>query len=204
MNMPSYQQYEEPIEEEREQLEEILKEVPYNLSVACIKICQVNGYVPLPVEKYYEHILPTFHLLRRTDGSRYQTTSIKTVRSAMTSEKIFERTDDGLYAINIKRAINFLRNLQKKVALQGGIKISKKDRERERERERERSERSSLSSFGGNLSNFGSLGNYPGSMNNYDSFGNGNDMLSSQPEKRKYKKRKKKRRNGRPRKHRRG
>jgi hypothetical protein len=122
-------QYDEPIEEEREQLEEILKEVPYNLSVACIKLCQVNKYMPLPLEKYYEHILPTFHLLRRTDGSRYTTTSIKTVRSAMTSEKIFERNDDGLYVLNIRTAINFLRNLQKKVMMQGGVKISKKDRE---------------------------------------------------------------------------
>jgi hypothetical protein len=120
-------QYEEPIEEEREQLEEILKEVPYNLSVACIKLCQVNKYMPLPLEKYYEHILPTFHLLRRTDGSRYTTTSIKTVRSAMTSEKIFERNDEGLYVLNIKTAINFLRNLQKKVMLQGGVKMNKND-----------------------------------------------------------------------------
>jgi len=120
-------QYEEPIEEEREQLEEILKEVPYNLSVACIKLCQVNRYMPLPLEKYYEHILPTFHLLRRTDGSRYTTTSIKTVRSAMTSEKIFERNDEGLYVLNIKTAINFLRNLQKKVMLQGGVKMNKND-----------------------------------------------------------------------------
>ena len=126
MNMTDYQ-YEEPIEEEREQLEEILKEVPYNLSVACIKLCQVNRYQPLPLEKYYEHILPTFHLLRRTDGSRYTTTSIKTVRSAMTSEKIFERNDDGLYVLNVKTAINFLRNLQKKVMLQGGVKMNKND-----------------------------------------------------------------------------
>lgn len=89
--------------------------------------------MPLPLEKYYEHILPTFHLLRRTDGSKYQTTSIKTVRSAMTSEKIFERNDEGLYVLNIKTAINFLRNLQKKVMLQGGIKQSKKDRDMEDE-----------------------------------------------------------------------
>jgi len=176
-------QYEESVEEQREQLEEILKEVPYNLSVACIKICQVNGYIPLPVEKYYEHILPTFHLLRRTDGSKYQTTSIKTVRSAMTSEKIFERNDDGLYAINIKRAIAFLRNLQKKVAQQGGIKISKKDRERER---LERSERSSVSSFGQNMGSYGG-GNY-GNYGPADNFGMGE--IPQEP-KRKYKKRKK-------------
>jgi len=181
MNIPNYQ-FEEPVEEQREQLEEILKSVPYNLSVACIKLCQVNGYMPLPVEKYYEHILPTFHLLRRTDGSKYQTTSIKTVRSAMTSEKIFERNDDGLYCINIKRAINFLRNLQKKVVQQGGIKISKKDRERERER----SERSSVSSFGANLGFSGNFGTNMGALDNFGS----SDLMPV--EKKKYKKRKKK------------
>ena len=180
-------QYDEPIEEEREQLAEILKEVPYNLSVACIKLCQVNGFVPLPLEKYYEHILPTFHLLRRTDGSKYQTTSIKTVRSAMTSEKIFERNDDGLYVLNIKVATNFLRNLQKKIALQGGIKISRKERQQllEKEREKERERENDLNSLGLSISNYSNVGSNMTSSDIYGSMG-------PMPEK-KYKKRKKKR-----------
>ena len=69
------------------ELEEILKAVPYSLCVALIKISQINDYQPLELEKYYQNIVPTFHLLRRTDGSKYQSQSIKTVRSAMVSNK---------------------------------------------------------------------------------------------------------------------
>jgi len=142
--------------------------------------------VPLPLEKYYEHILPTFHLLRRTDGSKYQTTSIKTVRSAMTSEKIFERNDDGLYVLNIKVATNFLRNLQKKIALQGGIKISRKERQQllEKEREKERERENDLNSLGLSISNYSNVGSNMTSSDIYGSMG-------PMPEK-KYKKRKKK------------
>jgi len=97
-----------------EELEEIIQTVPYSLAVALIKMCQINKYAPLEIEKYYEHILPTFHLLRRTDGSKYQSNSIKTVRSAMLSSKLFHKNDDGLYVLNLKNAINHIKQMQKK------------------------------------------------------------------------------------------
>jgi hypothetical protein len=97
-----------------EELEEIIQTVPYSLAVALIKMCQINKYAPLEIEKYYEHILPTFHLLRRTDGSKYQSNSIKTVRSAMLSSKLFHKNDDGLYVLNLKNAIKHIKQMQKK------------------------------------------------------------------------------------------
>jgi len=62
-------------------------------------------YFPLEIEKYYELISPTFHLLRRTDGSKYSSNSIKTVRAAMLSEELFYKNDEGLYELNIPNAI---------------------------------------------------------------------------------------------------
>ena len=96
------------------ELEEILKTVPYSLGVALIKISQINDYVPLELEKYYQNIMPTFHLLRRTDGSKYQSNSIKTVRSAMVSNRLFTKNENGLYELNIKNALNYLKLIQKK------------------------------------------------------------------------------------------
>ena len=80
-------------------------------------MCQINNYAPLELEKYYQSILPTFHLLRRTDGSKYQSNSIKTVRSAMLSNKLFYKNEDGLYVLNIQNAINLIKEIQKKKLL---------------------------------------------------------------------------------------
>lgn len=91
-----------------------MKEVPYNISVALIKICQLNNYAPLEIEKYYQSILPSFHLLRRTDGTKYQSYSIKTVRAAMLSSRLFDRTEDGLYELNIPNALEQLKIIQNK------------------------------------------------------------------------------------------
>ena len=108
-------------EQLKEELEEILKTLPYSLCVALIKISQINKYQPLELETYYQNILPTFHLLRRTDGSKYQTQSIKTVRSAMVSNKLFSKNENGLYELNIQNAFNYLKMIQKKKAIENGI-----------------------------------------------------------------------------------
>jgi hypothetical protein len=79
-----------------------------------IKICQINNYQPLELEAYYQNILPTFHLLRRTDGSKYTTQSLKTVRSAMLSNRLFSKNEDGKYELNIENAFNYLKMIQKK------------------------------------------------------------------------------------------
>ena len=110
----------EVIEEEKSEskkkdiLEDLIKTVPYNLSVALIKITQLNNYAPLTLEKYYANILPTFDLLRRTDGSKYKSQSITTVRSAMVSNKLYTKNSEGLYEINLNNAIKHLKMIKQK------------------------------------------------------------------------------------------
>jgi len=114
---------------EIEELEEIIQTVPYSLPVALIKICQINKYTPLSVEKYYEYILPTFHLLRRTDGTKYTSTSINAVRSAMLANKLFYRNDKGLYELNIPNAVDHVKQLKKKAASEHENGGRKKDKD---------------------------------------------------------------------------
>ena len=99
---------------ELEELEELIQTVPYSISIALIKISQINNYIPLPVEKYYEFILPTFYLLRRADGTKYTSTSISTVRSAILSNKLFDRNDQGLYELNVHNALAHVKQLKNK------------------------------------------------------------------------------------------
>ena len=100
-----------------EELEEIIQTVPYNLGVALIKVAQLNQYTPITIDKYYECIKPTFHLLRRSDGTKYSTSSMNTVRSAMFSSRLFFKNKDGLYQLNLKNALNHLKLLQKRKVL---------------------------------------------------------------------------------------
>ena len=100
--------------EQRQQLEEIIGTVPYSLSIALMKITILNNYEPLEIEKYYERIKPAFHLLRRSDGSRYQTTSLLTVRSAMVSNRLYFKNKEGLYVLDVPNAIKVIKLLKKK------------------------------------------------------------------------------------------
>ena len=99
---------------QKQELEEIINTVPYSLPVALIKLTIINNYEPLEIEKYYEKILPAFHLLRRSDGSRYQTASISTVRSAMVTNKLFYKNKDGLYVLNIQSALKIIKLIKNK------------------------------------------------------------------------------------------
>ena len=98
----------------KEEMEEILKAVPYNLTVALIKICQIHDYNPLDMDSYYKSILPTFHLLRKTDGRPYTTQSVQTLKSAMFSNRLFFKTKEGLFALNISKALTYLKSLIQK------------------------------------------------------------------------------------------
>ena len=75
-------------ESHRRELEEIIKDVPYSLSVALIKITQLHNYEPLDIETLFQKVQPAFSLLRRNDGSKYVTQTPTTVRSAMVSNKL--------------------------------------------------------------------------------------------------------------------
>ena len=101
----------------KEIIDDLLKSVPYNLSVALIKISQLNNYEPLQLDTYYNNILPAFELLRRTDGSKYRTNSKTVVRSAMVSNRLYNRTAEGLYEINLTNAIKHLQMIKQKKAI---------------------------------------------------------------------------------------
>jgi hypothetical protein len=105
-----------PDQRKKIMIDELLKAVPYNLSVALIKISQLNNYDPLPLDTYYSNILPAFELLRRTDGSKYRTNSKTVVRSAMVSNRLYNRTAEGLYEINLTNAIKHLQMIKQKKA----------------------------------------------------------------------------------------
>jgi len=100
-----------------EEIEQVIQTVPYNLGVALIKVSQLNQYTPLPLEKYFECIKPTFHLLRRADGTKYTTSSMNTVRSAMFSSRLFFKNKDGLFQLDIRNALNHLNTLLKRKTL---------------------------------------------------------------------------------------
>jgi len=117
-------------EKEKKELESIIEKVPYSLPVALIKICLLKNYFPLGIEKYYELISPTFHLLRRTDGSRYHSNSIKTVRAAMLSEELFYKNDEGLYELNLQNALKHIRAMKKKKENDDNILIAKLNQKR--------------------------------------------------------------------------
>ena len=108
-------------EEEKKQIikeiEEIIETIPYNLHVALIKAAQLNQYKPLSIEKYYDLIKPTFHLLRRSDGSKYKSNSMNTLRAGMFSSKLFFRDADGLFMLNLRNALSRLKLLQKRKVL---------------------------------------------------------------------------------------
>ena len=118
--------YEDPVkmaipEEEKKQImkeiAEIIQHVPYNLHVVLIKVAQLNQYTPLPIEKIYDFIKPTFHLLRRADGTKYTTSSMNTLRAGMFSTKLFFKNDAGLYMLNLRNAVNQLKLLKKRKGL---------------------------------------------------------------------------------------
>ena len=101
-------------DKDKEELNELLKKAPLNISTCLINICIKNNYKPLNIEKYYENIYSELDSLRRTDGSKYTSKSIKTVRSAIVSNNLFTQQKNNLYALNIKECIKYLKIIQDK------------------------------------------------------------------------------------------
>ena len=99
---------------DKEELNELIKKSPQNISTCLIKINVKNNYKPLNIEKFYENIYTELDTLRRTDGSKYKSKSIKTVRSAIVSNKLFSKQKNNLYILNIKECIKYLKTIQDK------------------------------------------------------------------------------------------
>jgi len=104
----------DPEESQKKELEELIKNVPYSLCIALIKISQLHKYEPMDIETLYQKILPAFPLLRRNDGSKYQSHSINTVRSAMVSNKLYSKNQQGKYVLNIPNAIKIVKTIKLK------------------------------------------------------------------------------------------
>ena len=104
----------EDSELQKKELEELIKNVPYSLSVALIKISQLHDYEPMDIDTLYQKILPAFPLLRRNDGSKYQSHSVHTVRSAMVSNKLYIKDQQGKYVLNVPNAIKIIRAIKTK------------------------------------------------------------------------------------------
>lgn len=98
----------------------------YSLPIALIKISLLNKYIPLHIDKYYELVSPILPMLKRTDGTKYTTNNVKTIRAAMVSEQLFSKNDDGLYELNIPNAIEHIRVMQKKKEITDKISNEKK------------------------------------------------------------------------------
>ena len=99
------------------EIEKIIETVPYNWHVVLIKVAKLNQYIPLSIEKYYDFIKPTFHILRKSDGTKYTSSSMNTLRVVMLSTKLFFRNIDGLFMLNLRNSLNQLKLLQKRKAL---------------------------------------------------------------------------------------
>ena len=84
---------------DKEELNDLVKRSPQNISTCLIKISINNNYKPLNIEKFYENIFTEIDSLRRTDGSKYKSKSIKTVRSAIVSNKLFSQQENNSYIL---------------------------------------------------------------------------------------------------------
>ena len=114
-----------PKESEQSEFNTLLKKSPNTIQVALLKITQKNKYKPLTIEQFCEFILPEIDFLQRADGTKY-VKSIKTIRSAVTSNKLYTKNKNGLYILNVKEAIKYLKRIQN-IPIKNKIKKNNND-----------------------------------------------------------------------------
>ena len=83
-----------------------------SLPFALIKLSINNNFLPLSIKSYYEKILPEIDSLRKKDGSKYSLNCILAVKSALVSNKLFEKKENNLYGLNIQNSINYINKLK--------------------------------------------------------------------------------------------
>ena len=117
------------ISKEKEELKHLVDNIENNsLPFALIKIAIKNNFLPLSIETYYEKISPDIKALRKKDGSKYSQNSINTIKSALVTNKLFEKKENKLYGLNLIEALKFIKNLNRN-------KIVKKTKEKLNENE---------------------------------------------------------------------
>ena len=72
-------------------LTELINQSQPNLSISLMKICQHNNYKPLSIDNYYQNVFNQMDNLKRTNGLKYKSKSIRAVRSAIISNNLFCR-----------------------------------------------------------------------------------------------------------------
>ena len=113
----------------KEELKHLVDSIDNNsLPFALIKIAIKNNFLPLSIETYYEKISPDIKSLRKKDGSKYSQNSINTIKSALVTNKLFEKKDNKLYGLNLIEALKFIKNMNRN-------KIIKKTKEKLNENE---------------------------------------------------------------------
>ena len=102
-------------EKEKENLKKLMENIENeSLPFALIKLAINNNFLPLTIDTYYEKILPFIECLRKKDGSKYEQNSINSIKSALVSNKLFERKHNKLYGLNIPEVIKYIKTLKKK------------------------------------------------------------------------------------------
>lgn len=102
-------------DKEKENLKKLMENIENeSLPFALIKLAINNNFLPLTIDTYYEKILPDIEYLRKKDGSKYEQNSINSIKSALVSNKLFERKHNKLYGLNIPEVIKYIKTLKKK------------------------------------------------------------------------------------------
>ena len=119
---------------EKEELKKLIENTENSsLSFALVKLSINNNFLPLSIKTYYEKISPDIELLRRKDGSKYLKNSIHTIKSALVSNKLFEKKENKLYGLNIPETIKYIKNLNKTKNNKQSIIIDKKSIQNQKE-----------------------------------------------------------------------
>ena len=123
---PSNNKNFEKKEKEMEELESIIGIAIYSLPVALIKIWKLNNYTLLKIEKYFDLVLPGFPMLKKTNEAKKASNNIKRIRFAIVSNKLFCQNEDDLYELNISKAIEYIKLIQKRKQIDKQIINGKK------------------------------------------------------------------------------
>ena len=83
-----------------------------SLPFALMKLAINNNFIPLSIESYYEKISSEIDSLRKKDGSKYSKNYILAVKSALVSNKLFEKKQNNLYGLNIQNSINYIKKIK--------------------------------------------------------------------------------------------
>ena len=82
-----------------------------SLPFALLKLSINNNFLPLSIESYCEKILPEINSLRKRDGSKYSLNYKFAVKSALVSNKLFDKRNN-LYELNLPNSINYLKKIK--------------------------------------------------------------------------------------------